>query len=333
MVLMLYNFGTMTTPPPTPTFTRIVQKIDPRAHLVRAWELKGGISAHMTALEVRLGNGQTRKLIVRQPGARALRLNPQAAVDEFRILETVQRAGVKAQRPYLLDTSGEILATPYMVIEYIEGAPDFAPANPIAAVEQMATQLAALHAITAHTLDASLLATLPRQAPRLDRMVATRPAQLDHALDEGRIRNALEAVWPLPVTQEQVLLHGDFWPANLLWQEGKLVAIIDWEDAEVGNPLVDIAISRLDVLWLFGPDAMHALTRRYQTLTGFDLTDLPYWDLVAALRPASRLAEWAAGWPELGRSDITEATMAAAHQWFVAQAFTGLEVDHSPLTK
>jgi aminoglycoside phosphotransferase (APT) family kinase protein len=284
----------------------------------------------MTALEVRLADGQTRKLIVRQPGARAIRHNADAAADEFTILQIVQSAGVKTQTPYILDESGEIFPEPYLVVEYIEGNPEFAPTNITACVEQMATQLAALHRIKSSTLDSSCLARLPNQAQRLQRTIQQQPVTLDHSLDEGRIRSVLEAVWPLPVLHEAVLLHGDFWPGNLLWKDGKLVAVIDWEDAEVGNPFVDLAISRLDVLWIYGLDAMQFFTQRYQTLTttdsGLDFSYLPFWDLFAALRPASRIAEWAAGWPELGRSDITETTMRAKHHWFVAQAFENLPV-------
>jgi aminoglycoside phosphotransferase (APT) family kinase protein len=38
-----------------------------------------------------------------------------------------------------------------------------------------------------------------------------------------------------------VLLHGDFWPGNALWRDGALVAILDWEDAAIGDPLADVA--------------------------------------------------------------------------------------------
>lgn len=311
--------------------TQVVHKIDPAARLLAAWQLKGGISAQMTALEVALANGERRKLIVRRPGSRALQSNPQAARDEFRILEFVQAIGVKTQRPYLLDESGEIFPQPYLVIEYIEGEPLYAPPDTTRYTVQMAEQLAQLHRAGLALLNASLpdasrpdLSFLPRQAQRLTGKLQARSAALDHSLEEGRIRDLLEEVWPLPSLPGDTLLHGDFWPGNLLWRDGKLVAVIDWEDAEIGNPLADFAITRLDLLWILGREAMHTFTQRYQALTRFDFGQLPYWDLFAALRPASRLAEWAAGWAELGRSDITEATMRAGHRWFVAQAFEKL---------
>jgi aminoglycoside phosphotransferase (APT) family kinase protein len=109
-----------------------------------------------------------------------------------------------------------------------------------------------------------------------------------------------------------------------LWKAGEIAGVIDWEDAELGNPLVDFAISRLDVLWIYGVEALREFTQHYQSMTPFDFSQLPYWDLYAALRPASRIAQWAAGWAELGREDITEETMRAGHKSFVTQAFEKL---------
>jgi aminoglycoside phosphotransferase (APT) family kinase protein len=300
---------------------QVVQKFEPHGKLVRAWQLKGGISAQMTALEVRLAGGQTKKMIVRRPGAMALKHNPHAAADEFKILQIVQSAGVRAQTPYHLDQSGEIFLEPYLVIEYIEGQPDYAPAHVNECVVQIATQLAKIHSIDGSRADLSFL---PKQAERFVNQFEEQPVQLDHAMDEGRIREHLASVWPLPQMNGPVLLHGDFWPGNILWKEGEIAGVIDWEDAELGNPLVDFAISRLDVLWIYGVEALHEFTQHYQSMTSFDFSQLPYWDLYAALRPASRIAQWAAGWAELGREDITEETMRAGHKSFVTQAFAKL---------
>ena len=299
----------------------VVQQLDPQASVVRAWALRGGISAQMTALKAQLGDGSTRKYIVRCPNARTLQHNPDAAAAEFRILQIVQAVGVRTQTPYLLDSSGTILPTPYLVIEYIEGAPEYAPADVTSFARQIATQLAALHGADSGHVD---LTFLPPQMPRLTHKLKNRPTILDDALQEGRIRDALEAVWPLRDHAAPTLLHGDFWPGNLLWQDGALVAVIDWEDAEVGDPLADVATTRLDMLWIFGPDAMHTFTHHYHALTACDFTALPYWDLVAALRPASQLEVWAADWPALGRADIAAATMRAGHRAFVEQAFAAL---------
>jgi aminoglycoside phosphotransferase (APT) family kinase protein len=151
-----------------------------------------------------------------------------------------------------------------------------------------------------------------------------RPSTLDDPLEEGRIRKALEPVWPLPPAHEPVLLHGDFWPGNILCREGRIAAVIDWEEAKLGDRLSDVAMSRLDLLWAFGIDAMRDFTAHYRAMTAVDLVNLPYWDLYAALRPVSNIAEWAGAWSELGRTDITEASMRAGHKEFITQAFEKL---------
>jgi aminoglycoside phosphotransferase (APT) family kinase protein len=297
-------------------FEQLVQKIDPQSKLLRTWELKGGVSAQVTALEIERPDGQTKKMIVRRHGDVDLKRNPHVAADEFKLLQILQSVGLATPMPYHLDQSGEIFSTPYVVIEYIEGKPEFAPAHLTDLILQLATHLSRIHNVDCSNLDLSFL---PKQEKRYAEKLRERPTNVDESLDEGRIRDTLESVWPLPQRNKSVLLHGDFWPGNLLWKDDQLVAVIDWEDAELGDPLADVANSRLEILWAFGIDAMHSFTHHYKSMTTIDFTNLPYWDLCAALRPASKIAEWAA-------DDISEKTMREGHRLFITQAFEKLSV-------
>ncbi len=291
-------------------FEQLVQKFEPESKLLRAWELKGGVSAQVTALELEQADGQIKKVVVRQYGAANLRQNPQIAADEFKLLQILQSVGIAAPTPLYFDQSGEIFATPYLVIEYIEGKSEFAPANLADFLFQAATQLSNIHKIDYQKLNLSFL---PSQTEIYTEKVKNRPAQLDESLDEGHIRDILEAVWPLPQPNKAVLLHGDFWPGNLLWENGQLVAVIDWEDAATGDPLADLANTRLEILWAFGSEAMHNFTQHYKSMITLDFTNLPYWDLFAALRPASKISEWAA-------DEATEKAMREGHKLFITQA-------------
>src|SRR5262245_9452536 len=47
-------------------FERVIERLDPHATLVSHSPLKGGISAEITVLEIRLASGVTRRLIVRR---------------------------------------------------------------------------------------------------------------------------------------------------------------------------------------------------------------------------------------------------------------------------
>lgn len=126
----------------------------------------------------------------------------------------------------------------------------------------------------------------------------------------------MRGAWPWPQTNN-ILLHGDYWPGNLLWQAGQLRAVIDWEDALLGDPLADLGNARLELLWAFGEDAQHTFTRYYTALTQHNLDILPYYDLYAALRPAHKLGTW-------GLEPAVEARMRAQHHSFVAQALVRL---------
>jgi aminoglycoside phosphotransferase (APT) family kinase protein len=293
-------------------FTRLVQKIDPQSKLLRSWRLTGGVSALATGLEVESAGGQRRKLVARQHGDIDRAQNPQIAVDEFRLLQILQTAGIAAPTPYYVDDSGEIFATPCVVMEFIEGESEFAPDNPDDFIRQLADHLAQIHRVDAATYDLSFLPTVEAIHAKL---LSERPATVDESIGERRIRDALEAVMPLARRNPPVLLHGDYWTGNVLCREGQVVAVIDWEDARVGDPLDDLANARLEILWAFGAGAMENFTRRYQSLmTQIDYADLPYWDLYAALHPAGKLTLWTDG------DAAREAAMREGLRWFAAQA-------------
>ncbi len=294
------------------SFESLVRKIDPDGKLRRVWKLTGGVSALVTGLEVEQADGQITKMIVRQHGQVDLAFNPNVAVDEFKLLRHLSDAGLAVPQPYYVESSGEIFGTPCIVVEYIEGATEFAPADVMDFCRQLAQHLSRIHQVAEANTALSFL-------PTFGTSFGERPAVLDESIDEGRIRDALEAVVALALNAP-VLLHGDYWPGNVMCREGQIVAVIDWEDAMLGDPLVDMGRSRLEILWAFGAEAMQAYTAHYQALmTDVDYTDLPYWDLRAALRPAFKIGEWA------GDAD-RENVMRERHGWFVSQALGKLSV-------
>lgn len=282
-----------------PIFRRLAQQIAPGSQLVRAWTLTGGASAQMTALELQHADGAVQRVVVRQPSA----LHANSTADEFRLLNILRGAGLPTPAPILLDS------LPCLVMEFVEGQPTFAPANLASFVRQAAAALAAIHRV-----DPADLTFLPRHD------VVPKLAERPEAGEIARLRAALREAWPRYNPNRVALTHGDFWPGNLLWREETLVAVVDWEDAALGDPLVDVAITRLDMRLIFGEDAMHGFTEHYRAASGSSFDTLPFWDVYAALRAAPNLADWAAVFPALGRSDLTERRLREAHEHFTAQA-------------
>ena len=295
-------------------FALLAEKVRPGSSLVRAWALAGGVSAQVTAMELALPDEGSAKLVVRRHGAVDRERNPQIAEDEFRLLALLRGVGVPVPAPYYVDSAGEVLGSPCVVMEFVEGqaGPDSGDLQQV--IPQMASELARIHSVTPAHAD---LRFLPKQDAVYAGKLGERPGKLDESIEEGRIRGVLERVWPLPGKNGDVLLHGDYWPGNTLWKDGRLVAVIDWEDTSVGDPLEDVANSRLEMLWAYGVQAMQAFTEDYRrAVRGIDFTTLPLWDLCAALRPAFKIAEWAGG-------DEREKIMRERHRWFVEKALEG----------
>lgn len=286
----------------------LARRVDARSEVLRSWPLTGGVSAQVTALEVRLPGGRVERWVARQYGEADVRRNPDVAAAEFRLLEVLRSAGLPVPRPLHADTSGELFPTPVLVTEYVEGKVDLTPADPVSAAEQMADFLLRLHAVRGAE-------ELPLLRPLPD--LGERPAVPDDALAERPIRDRLAPLWPPVSYTPPAVLHGDFWPGNVLWREGRLAAVIDWEDAAFGDPLADLGNARLEILFFLGPEAMHALTGRYRAASGLDFAALPLWDLRAALRPAGRMAGW-------GLDPGVEKEMRARHRWFVGEALDRL---------
>lgn len=297
--------------------TQIVQKIAPQNQHLRAWSLTGGISAGMTAVAYQTASGQTNKIVVRQLH------NAAALKNEYKTLQALQATAVKTPAPILFDDSGQILESPYLVIDFLAGERLFSPTNITSHMQQLADQLAAIHQID---LTQVAVSHLPAKTGCCEEMDKPRPWLASS--DETKIEAALTDHSLPTQANPSALLHGDFWPGNMLWQDEKLTAVIDWEDAEVGDPLRDLAKSRSEIVWIFGFDAMQTFTHHYQSLLPLNEDNLPYWDLCAALRilrfaegDLQKLTNYAA---EFGRDDITAQTIHKHYRAFIDQAFTKL---------
>ncbi|MEP7285101.1 MAG: phosphotransferase [Chloroflexota bacterium] len=307
---------------------QIVQRVRAGDKLLHAEALVGGVSAQVALLEVQHADGGTRKYLLRVHGERDRARNSDIAQHEFSLLKILHTAGLPVPQPHYLDISGEVYPIPYLMLDYLNGATNFSPKNLTDFLQQSVELLAKIHQLKQNLAveDSSTLDFLPDRVAHVLSQIG-QIEQIDYqtelldALGLGKLRDTLRTLFPLKQVNTPTLLHGDFWAGNLIWQEEKLVGIIDWENAELGDPLSDLSITRLDMLWAFGKDAMYDFTQAYQTLMPhLDYGNLPAWDLFAAIRPGNQLGEWAATWAGYGRSDVTLTTMRESQLWFVKQA-------------
>ena len=74
-----------------------------------------------------------------------------------------------------------------------------------------------------------------------------------------------------------VLVHGDFNPANFLYEGGKVTALIDWENARIGDPREDLGwMTTMDILSnsnvMAHPLDEGGFLAYYNKITGFEIT-------------------------------------------------------------
>lgn len=291
----------------------LVRRINPAWRLLHAHPLHGGVSARVTALDVADDGGRVLELVLRAHGPVDVAGNPHVAEDEYRLLAFLHDAGLRVPEPLAwgeIDTA----SSPFVLVSRLAGALALPPADPVPHACRMADFLLELHALEPSM---ALSSRLRDAAGLVARRLKDPPAQMDTSLREGEIRAALWAVRHLPAHSAPALLHGDFWPGNVLWQDARLTGVVDWEDAALGDPMADVGNARLEILWAWGEAAMDAFTTHYMSGTACDVADLPYWDLCAALRPAGKLSSW-------GLDEAVRRAMREKHRWFVGRALQQL---------
>ena len=138
------------------------------------------------------------------------------------------------------------------------------------------TRLAALHRLKPADLDLPAfprLATVPdavrHELEELDRVIERRGGEPDPALafTLDWLRRNIPA-YDGPV----VLVQGDTGPGNFMYRDGRVVAIVDWELAHLGDPMDDIAWVSLRATQEPLPD-FPARLREYEALSGYEIDD------------------------------------------------------------
>lgn len=271
-----------------------IQEFAPGSELIRSWPLKGGISATTTAFEINRANGMRETYVARIPADYNFEQFGDAVAHEVKILRTLRENGLPVAQTLFSNSE-------FYVLEFLPGEPDLNPTDLGSHIRQYAERLAEIHQLP---LEGSGLDFLPSYGSRIWEL----EQELVSELCEPEIRIALKKLGE-PEFNPVAFRHGDYWPGNLLWQDGQLTGVIDWENANLGDPAFDLACTRLDVMWAYGEDAMKEMTKIYLAKNPINIDWLPFWDLRAALRMVSVFEKLAEPYPGFGRPDVTQDKM------------------------
>lgn len=251
-----------------------VRGLDPSARLLSTEPLAGGVSSHTRRLVFEAGGG-VQAVVERRPKAMPGKPPPaERAAREAALLACLPDLGVPAPRLRRFEPPDTL------VLDFLEGATDPPPGAPASMIGPMAALLAALHRLgPEHGLPPLQAFTDP-----LADLRTWRPDLFPPDTDRG-------ATCP-PFTGAARLLHGDFWMGNLLWRDGGLAGLLDWEDACLGDPMAELAAACCDLHSRFGADAAEALVCAYAALAPVDRARLAWWDLYMPTAQLTYMDSW-----------------------------------------
>jgi aminoglycoside phosphotransferase (APT) family kinase protein len=188
-----------------------------------------------------------------------------AMIREARVLHALRDTDVPHPHLYGLCEDVSIIGAPFYVMERVAGwaadlgdedcfyhAPFDLPANKPALTFAMIDALAALHKVDYRSVGLADFGRpngfLERQVTRWRRQLESYPKRYSGYMARDIPGFAKVASWledNVAPAQQPAIVHGDFGPPNLLFGHGlpaRVAAIIDWELATIGDPLMDITL-------------------------------------------------------------------------------------------
>ncbi|WIX83755.1 phosphotransferase family protein [Amycolatopsis carbonis] len=211
---------------------------------------------------------------------------------EFAVLRALEPSGLPAPQARWLDSEGQWLGKPSLIMRREPGDCDYRVVNgdrPLAERTRLARRfcelLAEVHSVDWRSTGLGAVFEDPGEQAALAELerwdTVLRQDQLE-ALPEVDLALA----WlreHAPASARTVLVHADFKPGNILLQGDRVSALLDWELAHLGDPLEDLGwvvqpLRHREHL-IEGAWEREDLVRHYRETTGLDVdeTALEWW--------------------------------------------------------
>ena len=237
------------------------------AYLTRAWgepvaveslaRISGGASRETYRFDAVLASGRRPLILRRDPPGSLIETDRRS---EFLALKSFHGAGVAAPEPLILELDGAELERPFFVMARVDGGMTASPFQPDAYAPH-AAEIGEDFFGTLGRIAAADPATLPIaeacETPALDGCWRREldywsgVIEADELHPQPIVRAAIRRLRrnPPPPAQKISVVHGDYRSGNFLHDgKGKVIAILDWEMAHLGDPLEDLGWA-IDPLW------------------------------------------------------------------------------------
>ena len=299
-----------------PLAQNILETVTPGHRVHAVVPAKGAFTNAVHILDARSSNGQPLRLVVKRMMES---LDPRRAIAEFHALRIARKHDIPAPEPLLLDASGETLGKPGLVTTFVEGEQIANPQDVVGWSHRLADLLLSIHDVNLSAEDKQHLYDGSTEGLYFLEGSWTE-TKSGHPLSESiytTIREGQHGVSAVAPT----FLHMDFWPGNVLWSDGRISAVLDWDVAAWGDPAIDIGYFRMNMHLRGLKEAADHFLQHYQAKTG-TVHNLPFWELAAAARPLPDPAAWI---PASRRQNRTDCQAEMGWGEFVTEAIQSVK--------
>lgn len=282
---------------PVPPLTQeivqdLLKEIAPGSRLLTFSILPGSFSNSTHIVEACQPGGTNLKFVVRRYAVFGNYDRGEKARREFKTFEYLHRFGIPAPEPLYLDDAGSLLGTPGIVTRFVPGRLMLeVPADPKDWARKLAITLAKIHSIPcgeetrAFLLDANAEATWFLNSE-------TAPGYMRSFPGGTEVWQVLRDAYPCIQGVQSGFVHIDYWEGNILWHGNEISAVLDWEEAALGDPAIDVAYARMNI-FLMGLDrTADDFLHIYESEMGATVANLGFWELAASVRPMENTEDW-----------------------------------------
>jgi aminoglycoside phosphotransferase (APT) family kinase protein len=280
------------------TAQHILEIVLPGSTLTSITVPDGSFSNYTHIVTAQLPDGSPRQIVVRRYKVFGNYDRGEKARREFKTFELLNQHQVPAPEALYLDEKGDVLEIPGIVTGFVEGKLLMdVPSEPLEWAHKLAKTLAKIHSIPCGEEQQEFLLKGNVEASWVVKYDQP-PTYMQNYPGGVDVWQLMRERYPGIQTDIPVLLHIDYWSGNILWHANEISAVIDWEEAAYGDPAVDLAYARMNMILMGVPEAADEFLRLYESVRGCRVKNLGFWELAASVRPMTDPVDWKVANPD-----------------------------------
>ena len=224
---------------------------------------------------------------------------------EYNVIKKLGPSELPVPRVFALETDAKYLGKPFIIMERVKGenmltvimrtmdleSPDLSIRDLMPWINRLAELLATIHSLDWRTLGLDFMDRAGGKYNLIDDFLswpfidnpARRYPKFKELCDWLLVRS--DEV----ICSEPVLLHVDFHPQNVMVDNDRIAAVIDWGEARIGDATIDVTWGSLILATPGIPGLDKAFVEEYRQKSGRQLENLTFYEVMAGTR---RLGEY-----------------------------------------